>query len=176
MIAVWSSPLRLLGAGLVLLAAMATGQPDARAETPAQRQNVDVARQWGLLGRWRTECKGPLGGGSASLDYAVRDGVLMHERDFGDRQDTQEVLGVRALPDGGLELLIHFPSFNQTRKFVVVRQGARIRAISNSLPDGTQVSIKDGRLTHNGAETPWQSQCNTGPAGNTSGGASPMAR
>ena len=35
----------------------------------------------------------------------------------------------------------------------------RIRTIANSKVDGTEQTIKDGKFTANGGDTPWQSRC-----------------
>jgi hypothetical protein len=155
--------LRVFVAAIVALL-VALPVAEVRAETEAQRRTAEAARAWGLLGAWRLDCNDPK---ASSLDYVIRDGVLLHERDLSNTKDVQEVLEAKPLPDGRLELVVHFPSFKQTRRYAVMRDGERLRAMSNTLREGGDATILNGRFVHNGQETPWQSRCNPGTAAGT---------
>ena len=53
-----------------------------------------------------------------------------------------------------------FPGLNQTRKYMLMMgPDGRTRAMANSKADGSEPTIKDGKFTHNGSETPWQVRC-----------------
>ena len=167
---------RALVAGILMVAGLSVAGSAARAETEAQKRTATTAANWGLVAIWRIDCSTPASRNNGSLGYAIRNGVLMHERDFGDARDTQEVLQANPQPNGGLELVVHFPGFQQTRKYVMIKAGPRIRAVANSLADGTSPTIRDGKFVHNGAETPWQQRCGTNDASSSSGAAPQMSR
>ena len=148
-----ATSIRLLGlllfAGIVL--------PEA-----AGAQSVaDAATRWGLIGTWSLDCTKPASSSNGYLVYAVRPaGKAVHERDFGDRRDSNDVQQARTGVGGTLDLVVHFPALNQTRKFTMLMgPDRRIRALANSRIDGTDQTIKDGKFTANGATTPWQPRC-----------------
>jgi hypothetical protein len=59
-----------------------------------------------------------------------------------------------------LELVVHFPRLNQTRKYTMLMgSDRRIRAMANSRIDGKEQTIRNGRFTHNNGVTPWQTRC-----------------
>ena len=61
---------------------------------------------------------------------------------------------------GALELTVNFPGLSQTRKFTMVMGlDGRIRTMANSKPDGTEPTIKAGKFTANGHDSPWQTRC-----------------
>lgn len=157
----------------LLLVALADS---AGAQTAAQRQVVEVIGSWGLIGEWSLDCSKPPSQQNGYLNYVVRDpGIAVHVRNFGDNEDSHEVLGARLVGDGELELTVRF-RFNdgaQTRQWVLIKRGDRVRAISNvNLQNGTY-SIRDGRFVHNGAETRWQSRCNVASSEMTEGSTAP---
>jgi hypothetical protein len=127
----------------------------------AAQSVADVASRWGLIGTWSLDCSKPASGSNGYLTYAVRSGgKVAHERDFGDRRDTNDVQQARTGTGGTLDLVVHFPGLNQTRKFTMLMgSDRRIRALSNSRIDGTEVTIRGGKFTANGAITPWQTRC-----------------
>jgi hypothetical protein len=133
----------------------------ALADGAAAQSVADVASRWGLIGTWSLDCSKPASGSNGYLSYAVRaGGKVAHERNFGDRSDTNDVQQARTGHGGTLELVVHFPALNQTRKFTMLMgPDGRTRAMSNSRIDGTEVTIKAGKFTANGAITPWQTRC-----------------
>ena len=55
---------------------------------------------------------------------------------------------------------VNFPQLNQTRKYTLIMgPDGRTRAMANSKVDGTEQTIKDGKFTANGNDTPWQIRC-----------------
>ena len=101
--------LRSLALVLVALAAPVQG---------AQAQSIaETLSRWGLLGTWALDCSKPASGSNGYLTYAIRRaGQVSHERDFGDRQDVNEVQQARLVLGGALELVVHFPELSQTRQ------------------------------------------------------------
>ena len=147
-----AASIRLLG--LFLVASI--GLADAAAAQPV----VDAATRWGLIGTWALDCSKPASSSNGYLIYVVRAGKVVHERDFGDRRDSNDVQQARTGIGGTLDLVVHFPGLNQTRKYtMLMASDRRIRALSNSRIDGADQTIKDGKFTSNSATTPWQTRC-----------------
>jgi len=128
----------------------------------AVAQNLaETASKWGLIGTWALDCTKPASGSNGHLTYAIRRaGQVSHERNFGDRQDVNEVQQVKLGAGGALELVVNFPKLNQTRKYTLIMgPDGRTRAMANSKVDGSEETIKEGKFTHNSGETPWQVRC-----------------
>jgi len=139
---------------LVLVASLTLAHGAAAQPVP------DTLRTWGLLGTWALDCTKPPSGSNGYLSYVVRSGKVAHDREFGDRRDSNDVQQARTGVGGTLDLVVHFPTLNQTRKYTMLMgSDRRIRAMSNSRIDGTDQSIRDGKFIHNGALTPWQTRC-----------------
>jgi hypothetical protein len=84
----------------------------------------------------------------------------VHRRDFGDRRDFNDILEATIGRGGSLELLVQFPMLGQSRRFILVMDiDGRMRAISNATAEGGDQTIKDGKFTFNGSDTPWQTRC-----------------
>lgn len=144
---------------------LAAGSSSAHAQTAAQRQVVEMLSRWGLVGDWSLDCSRPPSRDNGYLNYVIQQpGIAMHVRYFGDAKDSHEVLDARPVQGGGLELTVRFAFRDgaQTRRWVLVKEGNRIRAISNVNVETGDASIRNGRFVHNGAETPWQTQCTGG--------------
>jgi hypothetical protein len=142
---------------LYLLVVALLGSADvAMAQKP-----LDTLRRWGLLGTWALDCSKTASDSNAYLSYvADPEGKALHNRDFGDRRDVNTVEQARTGRGGALELTVNFPGLSQTRKYTMLMGlDGRIRAIANSKVDGTEQSIKDGKFTANGRDTPWQARC-----------------
>ena len=128
----------------------------------AEAQSIaETLSRWGLLGTWALDCSKPASSSNGYLSYAIRRaGQVSHERDFGDRKDVNEVQQARLGLRGALELVVHFPGLSQTRQFTVLMGvDGRIRTIANSKVDGTEPTIKDGKFTATGGDSPWQVRC-----------------
>jgi hypothetical protein len=128
----------------------------------AAAQSVgDTLTRWGLTGTWALDCSKPASNSNGYLSYVARGGRATHERDFGDgRRDSNEVQRASTGIGGTLELVVHFPRLNQTRKYTMLMgSDRRIRAMANSRVDGSEVTIRNGKFTHNNGLTPWQTRC-----------------
>jgi len=121
---------------------------------------VEVATKWGLLGTWQLDCKAPVSRTNAALSYVVRGGKLFHDRQFGDSSDSSAITSAKLKPGGMIEITVHFTSISQTRQQVdVKRSDGRRRTMSNRNVDTNEYSVKDGKFTAKGGETPWQTRC-----------------
>ena len=140
----------------LLIVVLLGSASSAMAQKPA-----DTLRRWGLLGTWALDCSKPASGSNGYLSYvADPEGKVLHNRDFGDRRDVNAVEQARTGRGGMLELTVNFPGMSQTRKYTMMMGvDGRIRATTNSKADGTEPSIKDGKFTSNGNDTPWQARC-----------------
>jgi len=123
---------------------------------------ADAVRQWGLLGAWSLDCGQPPSSRNIYIGYVEwMGGKVMTERDYADpqRNDSNEVVSATINPDKTLTLVVDFVSLRQVRTFALMRDRPdRLRAVWNLGSDGTY-SVKDGRFTGNGGETPWQYKC-----------------
>ena len=128
----------------------------------AVAQNTEATvKRWGLLGTWALDCAKPASRDNGYLIYVVRTpGKVSHERNFGDAQDVNEVQQARTGRGGWIELVVNFPVLSQTRKYTLMMgPDGRTKAMSNSLADGKEPTIKNGKFTANGNDTPWQVRC-----------------
>ena len=156
----WIGPLLLLGVAL-FAAAPAPAQivPTPTPETPGA-----VLTRWGLAGTWAVRCDLPPSASNSHLRYVVEpDGRAFHLRDLGDQyeRDRSEILAASIAADGAIHVTINFESLKQVRvvEFAKVAGNPKqVRAISNRQVDGPY-TVKDGRFTSNGRETPAQIRC-----------------
>ncbi|MBR0970527.1 MULTISPECIES: hypothetical protein [Bradyrhizobium] len=120
-----------------------------------------TVEQWGLLGSWAVDCAArPDRDKGALLTYEIRkDGRVMYRRDFGEARDENEVVSATVNAEGLLNLMVYFPSLQQTREFgLLVSKQGRLRAIYNRSERG-QYTIRDGKYVATGAPTPAQQRC-----------------
>lgn len=153
---------------IVMLSSLAIGLAPAFAQAPQQTDRkgapvADTLRQWGMLGTWSVDCSRQPSGNHIHIRYVEwMGGKVMTERDYGDasRNDSNEVINATINADGSLTLVVDFQSLGgQIRTFALMRDRPdRLRALWNHGPDGVY-SVKDGRFTGSGAETPWQYKC-----------------
>jgi hypothetical protein len=142
---------------------LAFGLTPAFAQSPQTSAVADTLQKWGLIGTWSLDCSRPPAGNHIYIRYvAWLGGKVMTERDYGDkdRNDSNEVTSATFNQDGSLTMVVDFQSLGQIRTFALERDRPdRVRALWNRGPDGVY-SVKDGRFTANGNETPWQYKCN----------------
>jgi len=120
----------------------------------------DTASKWGLLGTWRVDCSKQASWSDPDLRYVVRGDKLFHDREFGDRRDSNAVLSATITPDNAIELVIRFDMLSQTRQWTYVKQSdGRIQAVSNRNVDNNEYTVRDGKYLANGNATPLQSRC-----------------
>ena len=121
---------------------------------------AETASRWGLLGSWKLDCSQPASRSNGDLQYVVRGGKLFHDREFGDARDSSSVMTETKKADGSIEIVVNFASFSQTRQFSFIKgSDGRIRVVSNRNVDTNEYSIKGGKFTANGNDTPWQTRC-----------------
>jgi hypothetical protein len=148
--------MRRIFLAVILLAGVSAS---ARAETVAATMT-----KWGLIGDWSVDCAAAAGGGTAAkLRYAAnKDGSVFHYRNFGDAKSSDKVKSVRITPEDWLELKIFFKEIavgEQDRTFALKRiQTGVVQAMYNYNAKG-EYSVKDGKFTSNGKETPLQHRC-----------------
>jgi hypothetical protein len=144
---------RRLALALVFFLALA---PDASAETVAQ-----TVRKWGLIGPWALDCSIPPDRGKgALLAYVVKPGGrVVHQRNFGDVKDENEVLSAAVSDNGVLHLRVKFPLLKETREYGMIKQpDGTLRAMYNRNAKD-EYTIKDGKFTANGNQSPAQHKC-----------------
>jgi hypothetical protein len=143
-----------LVAAMALACTVITGRQSLAASA------LETSRQWGLIGTWAVDCQSPPGERNIYLTYEIgKDGKLLHKRDFGVGQDTNDVLRARVASKGELQLVVNFSQLSETRTYTLMMGGdGRIRALTNRDSKG-RYTIRNGRLLANGNPTPWQSRC-----------------
>ena len=127
----------------------------------ADAQTVaETAARWGLVGTWQTDCSVPPTEKSAAQTYHVQGGKLLLSRFDGKTSDSNPITSATINTRGEIEVVVVFPEFSQTRLNVHAkdRQGRR-RMMQNKNIDTGEFSVIDGKLTHNGAATPWATRC-----------------
>jgi hypothetical protein len=133
-----------------------TFAPAAGAESLAA-----TVEQWGLLGSWAVDCAArPDRDKGALLTYEIRkDGRVMYQRNFGEAKDESEVVSATVNTDGLLNVMVYFPSLQQTREFgLLLSEQGSLRAIYNRSERG-EYTIRDGKYVATGAPTPAQQRC-----------------
>jgi hypothetical protein len=138
---------------------LAVGSGTARAETVAA-----TMKTWGLTGEWSTSCDAAPGKSlAARMRYLAKpDGSVFHVRNFGDSSSSDPIRATRVTPEGWLELQVFFQDVaagQQDRTFAVrkVRPGV-VQAMYNYNAKG-EYSVRDGKFTGNGNDTPLQYKC-----------------
>jgi hypothetical protein len=130
--------------------------PAAGAQTAA-----DTVERWGLLGTWAVDCKRPPAINNTYLSYVKSGGgKVLHQRNFGNRRDSHEVLSATVSPEGRIEVIADFGRGAGMRRWSLARvPDGRIRAMASSRIDGTGATIRDGRFIIGGKSSPWLSRC-----------------
>lgn len=152
----WGKSMRNIFFAVILLAGVSAS---ARAETVAATMT-----KWGLMGDWSVDCAAAAGSGTAAkLRYAAKpDGSVLHFRNFGDAKSSDKVKSVRITPEDWLELKIFFKEIavgEQDRTFALKRiQTGVVQAMYNYNAK-REYSVKDGKFTSNGKDTPLQHRC-----------------
>ena len=139
----------------VLAVFLAAAAFEARAQS-----NADIAARWGLIGTWKVDCRAPTSRSNTAITYAVRQGQLFMDRNYGDGQDSSTIQSATAKPGGLLEIVTTIPSISQTRQFAFTKgPDGRKRAMSNRDTNTGTYTVVDGKFTSNGNPTPWQTSC-----------------
>lgn len=133
----------------------------AFASTASAETLAVTVEQWGLLGSWAVDCAAkPDRDKRALLTYEIgKDGRVMYRRNFGDARDENEVVSATVNAEGLLNVMVYFPSLQQTREFgLLLAEDGTLRAIYNRSERGVY-TIKDGKYVATGAPTPPQQRC-----------------
>ncbi|MGY4626328.1 hypothetical protein [Bradyrhizobium sp. USDA 4486] len=120
-----------------------------------------TVEQWGLLGAWAVDCAAsPDRDKGARLTYEIRkDGRVMYRRNFGEAKDENEVVSATVNAEGLLNVMVYFPSMQQTREFgLLLLKDGGLRAIYNRSERGIY-TIRDGKYVGTGELTPVQQRC-----------------
>lgn len=123
---------------------------------------ADTMQRWGLPGTWAVDCDQPLSDTAPRTRYVTRqDGGAVMERLYTDpsRSAAGMVTGATIATDGTITLTIDVPASKQARIVSLLKSGNRIRALFDRVAGTDDYSIRDGRFTHSGIETPWQNRC-----------------
>src|SRR5690349_17136814 len=96
-----------LGISLVVLTGIFSGTGQA-----AERIPVDVAADWGLLGKWAIDCEARPASTNPFYSYVMVGDKLLIKRDTGVTQDENKVLSAAATDDGGIELVTEYKAFS----------------------------------------------------------------
>jgi hypothetical protein len=144
---------------LVVFLSLACGS--ARAETVAATMT-----KWGLLGAWSVDCAAAAGAGTAAkLRYVAKaDGSVFHYRNFGDDSSSDKVKSARITPEDWLELKIFFKEIavgEQDRTFALKRIRTGVIQAMYNYNAKREYSVKDGKFTSNGKDTPLQHRCDS---------------
>ena len=131
------------------------------ANSSATAASTDVARTWGLLGRWAVDCANTVkqGGPHNLIAYeATRDGRLVYRRND-DPQDSNEIVDVKLGANGIIVLTIDVPAYKQTRELGIAKNAdGSTRSVYNHDNEG-KYSVKDGVFIANGNQTPSLKKC-----------------
>ena len=121
----------------------------ASAATPA-----DIAREWGLIGRWATDCAANLHAKNSVAYEITKEGRLTYRTDR-----VHEIADVRIGENHMLILHTVFPEFRQTRENGIVLQAdGTLRSIYNR-DDAGNYTVRDGRFVASGGETSGLHRC-----------------
>jgi len=130
---------------------------------PASGQTIaETMHRWGLTGTWAIDCSQPPSRQNGYLSYVPKTGGgVSHRRDFGGGQaDAFDIEWATIGADGMIELIVHFHSFSQTRKWSMMKASdGRTKTMVNSRTDSTDYSIRNGRFVQSGDDVPWQTRC-----------------
>jgi len=144
-----------VSAFVVTSALLAFAVSAASAQTAAE-----AAAQWGLLGTWKLDCSKQASTNDPDLIFVVRQGRLIHDRNWGDGRDSSPVVSAGPSPDDGFRVRARFDSLSQTREWIYTRgSDGRIRSVSNRDVDTDKYTVRDGVITANGNPTAWQTRC-----------------
>ncbi len=116
---------------------------------------------WGILGSWAPSCDRPPGEDNVYYIWGERSGEAFLQRKGGTFGDTNPITDARILPDGQLEYRVTFGAQAMINTWGKGEKGIRI--FTNRYESG-QPTVRNGRLVHNGKDTPWHSRCDGEPA------------
>lgn len=121
---------------------------------------ADTATRWGLIGTWSLDCTQPAARTNNYLSFAVNGANVVHNRNFGDAQDSNNVVSLKVTGDL-LEMEIFYPSLNppQSRFIGVVKNGPNKMISQYNHDQSGNFTIKDFKLVSNGQPAPYLTKC-----------------
>ena len=116
------------------------------------------------MGSWSVDCNAAAGSGTAAkLRYVAQpDGSVLHYRNFGDDTTSDKVKAARITPEDLLELKIYFRGITagqEDRTFAFRRIKTGVVQAMYNYSAKKEYSVKDGKFTSNGKDTPQQHRC-----------------
>jgi len=133
--------------------------------------DANLARQWGLLGTWSTDCSRPPTENDPYLIYQAAGDKVLHRRDYPKLAesnpnypkdtDASPIRSVELVDGGGIKLEIYLPDFDppQTRVYELYRDGDKMHTKYNYRVSDGSYSIKDFVIVANGQPAVWIYKC-----------------
>jgi hypothetical protein len=127
---------------------------------PAAAQSAkSVLEEAGFVGTWAPQCEDEPALGNGHQVFEIQSSGFAQVRvRFGKGYENliYVIREIRRLPGDQIWIRTRFKS--EERELIMLREGNRLRTMSNRRADGTFV-VKDGILVTNGGETPWITRC-----------------
>jgi hypothetical protein len=122
---------------------------------------AETAMQWGLIGTWSLDCKQPAARTNNYLQFAVIGADVVHNRNFGDAQDSNNVVSLKVTGDR-LEMEIFYPGLNppQSRFIGLMKNGPNKMISQYNHDQSGNFSVKDFKIVSNGQPSPYLTKCN----------------
>lgn len=125
----------------------------------AAQSAKSVLEEAGFVGTWAIQCgSGPELENGHQVFEIQSSGSAQVRILFGKGYENlvYVIREIRRLPGGQIWMRTSFKS--EDRELTMLREGNRLRTMSNRRTDGTFV-VKDGILVASGSETPWITRC-----------------
>ena len=122
---------------------------------------ADTATRWGLIGTWSLDCTQAAARTNNYLSFVVNGANVVHSRNFGDAQDTNNVVSLKVTGDL-LEMEIFYPGLNppQSRFIGVVKNGPNKMISQYNHDQSGNFSVKDFKIVSSGQPSPYLTKCN----------------
>jgi len=142
-----------IGFALVLLGSIVSG-----AGLAAERIPVDVAADWGLLGKWAVDCQGRPSNENPHYRYVMYGASLLIRRDTW-MQDENKVIAASVTDDGDIELVTEYKALSHVITSRYARDNAdQFHPVSVRDEKGVY-GIQDGKSTKTGLAAPVMTRC-----------------
>jgi hypothetical protein len=139
---------------LILLVSMVSS-----AATAAERIPLDVAVDWGLLGKWALDCDGRPSNANPFYSYVMVGDKLLIRRDTGVLQDENKVISGTIADDGGIELVTEYKAFSVVMTTRYIKDNADQFHPVFVRNDKGVYGIQDGKSTKTGLAAPVMTRC-----------------
>ena len=125
----------------------------------AAQSAKSVLEEAGFVGRWATQCRSEPDLENGHQVFEIQSSGSAQVRVlFGKGYENlvYVIREIKRLPGNQIWMRTRFKA--EDRELIMVREGDRLRTVSNRRADGTFV-VKDGRLVSSGAEMSWLARC-----------------